>query len=357
MLARAAADAGYEVHVASPGGDESLHKQLEAAGLIHHHIPINRKGTNPLGGLWSVLSIMRLYLRLKPDIAHHVTLKMVVYGGIAARLTGIKHSVHALAGLGYSFTGNSPRRRVIRGAMLLPLRIALSAPGSRIIFQNPDDLETFVGLGLARKAQCVLIRGSGVDPDIYTAKPEPPLPVHVAFISRMLRDKGLCEFVAAVRLLKPRYPQVSFNLIGDTDPHNPAAVSTEQLNTWHEEGLVNWQGHRTDMTQVFSENHLICLPSYREGLPKVLIEAASCSRAIVTTDTPGCREIVQHEVNGLLVPVGESASLADAIARLIDDPELRQRMGAQGRQRVLETFSLQHVIDSTLAVYRELGAS
>jgi glycosyltransferase involved in cell wall biosynthesis len=200
-----------------------------------------------------------------------------------------------------------------------------------------------------------VIRGSGVDPAFFSLTPEPPgIPV-VTLASRMLWDKGIKEFVEAARQLKGRGIFARFVLVGDTDAHNPSAIPKEQLTAWHTEGVIEWWGHREDMPKVFSDSHIICLPSfYGEGVPKVLIEAAACGRPIVTTNTPGCREIVKNEENGLLIPVRNTFELADAIQRLIVNPELRQKMGARGREIVLCEFALEKVVSETMAVYDEL---
>jgi glycosyltransferase involved in cell wall biosynthesis len=233
-------------------------------------------------------------------------------------------------------------------------RRLLSGEGKRLILQNPDDVRLFVSLGLAREDSIRLIRGSGVDTHRFAPVPEPDGAPLVILPARMLWDKGVGEFVAAARILRQRGVQARFALVGDTDEENPASISQGQLESWARDGVVEWWGRRDDMPEVLRRSALVCLPSYREGLPKALLEAASCGRAIVTSDVPGCREIVHHDHNGLLVPAQNADVLADALARMLEQPEERHRMGRNGRELVLGEFSQESVSQATLAVYHEL---
>jgi glycosyltransferase involved in cell wall biosynthesis len=224
-----------------------------------------------------------------------------------------------------------------------------------VTFQNPDDLAVFIDKGIVSKEKTVLIKGSGVDTSIFKTTPEVEgLPV-VVLASRMLWAKGIQEFVDAVRILSDSGVKARFALVGKSDPANPSAIPTDQLQSWNEGGVVEWWGHKSDMPGVFGQSHIVCLPSsYGEGVPKVLIEAAACGRAIVTTNTPGCREIVRHGENGLLIPVRDSKALADALRTLIENPDMRARMGARGREIAVAEFSEEKVIEQTLFVYGEL---
>lgn len=351
-LARAARDAGYEVHVATP--DAPAAAAIRAERLMFHPVPMRRSGTRPLDEARSFLALLRLYRRLRPDLVHHVTIKPVLYGGIAARLAGVRAVVNAVTGLGYVFINPGTKNAALRRAALQAYRVALRHPHSRVIFQNPDDLNLFQSEGLVDADAAVMIRGAGVDMEMFTARPEPPGTPVVLLASRMLWDKGVGEFVEAARLLRSAGVAALFVLTGDTDPANPAAIDPAQLQAWQASGVIEWRGHCDDMAAQFAAAHVVCLPSYREGLPKVLIEAAASGRPLVASDVPGCREIVRHGVNGLLVPARDARALADALRRLIDDADLRGRMGREGRELAVREFSLEKVIDETLAVYRDL---
>ncbi|MDD5473283.1 MAG: glycosyltransferase family 4 protein [Candidatus Methanoperedens sp.] len=351
-LAAAAISKGFDVHVAAPEGCATT--AIMDEGLSYHPIPLTRKGVNPWQELGSLIALVSLYRKLKPDIVHHVTVKPVIYGGIAARLAGVPAVVNAVSGLGYVFIAKGFKAELLRAVVKLGYRIAFSNMNQRIIFQNPEDIATFLKAGITVMQDTVLIKGSGVDTLLFTPQPEPEGIPLVILASRMLWDKGVGEFVEAAKTLRSEGIAIRFALIGDTDFGNPAAVPMEQLREWHNSGAVECWGRRADMPIIFAGANVVCLPSYREGLPKVLIEAAACGRAIVTTDAPGCREIVRHGENGLLVPVRDSKALVEALRTLIEDPALRARMGALGREIAVVEFSEEHVIKETLSVYREL---
>lgn len=351
-LAVAARAAGYEVHAAVPA-DTPATSRITAAGIAVHHLPLHRSATNPVSEARTVIALVRLYRRLRPDIVHHVTVKPVLYGSMAARLTRVPAVVNAVSGLGYIFLAQGPSAAARRAAVRAAYRVAFRHPRVRTIFQNPDDLEGFTRSGLLPAHSAVLIRGSGVDLREFTATPEQDGRVIVMLPARMLWDKGVGEFVAAARQLNAVGVDARFVLVGESDL-NRAAVPTEQLRAWHDEGTVEWWGRRDDMPATLARAHVVCLPSYREGLPKVLLEAAACQRAIVTTDVPGCRDAIENGETGLLVPVRDADALATAIRRLVGDPVLRQRMGRAGRARAERDFSVARVVEATLATYREL---
>ena len=262
--------------------------------------------------------------------------------------------VNALAGVGYIFTSHQVRARILRPAVERAFRSLLNAGESCLILQNRDDRAMLVEKGVVDERRIRLIRGSGVDTDEFFPQPEPRGVPVVMLASRMLWDKGVGEFVAAAKELRSRGLAARFVLVGDADIQNPMTVRKDQLQAWHGAGLLEWWQWRNDMPAVLSQAHIICLLSYREGLPKVLLEAASCSRAIVTADVPGCREIVRQRENGLLVPVRSTAEPADALELLIERPQLRQEMGARGREIVLQEFTVDRVVSETVALYGEL---
>ncbi|MBI4633163.1 MAG: glycosyltransferase family 4 protein [Deltaproteobacteria bacterium] len=350
-VARAARAQGFDVVIATHVRDHGELIRREGFKLIP--IRLRRKSKNPLQELLSLMELIRIYRRERPHIVHHVAMKPVLYGSISARLAGIPSIVNALAGLGYVFL-STERLAVLLCSLIKPLlRIMLDIPGGILILQNPDDCALFVEKGLSKKDQIIMIRGSGVDTEQFTSRPEREgIPV-VMLASRMLWDKGVGEFVHAAKDLRARDIRARFVLVGRTDTDNPASIPVPILKEWRDSGVIEWWGNREDMPEVLSQAHIVVLPSYREGLPKVLLEAAACGRPLVATDVPGCREIVRNGDNGFLVPLRDAGALADSLLRLIADRDLRKRMGARGRQLVLENFSEEMVVSATMAVYRQ----
>lgn len=352
-VALAARDAGYEVHVASMGGPAVA--QLEALGLTHHALPLSRTRMRPWTEARSLWAIWRLFRRLRPDLVHAVTLKSVLYGGIVSRLAGVPAYVAAISGLGYVFIQGSGRRDVLRRLALILYRLALGHPNSRVILQNTADRDVLEQAGAIRFGQAVLLRGSGVDLDHYAPAPWPPGPVTVALAARLLRDKGVDEFVEAARLSSARGDGLRWRLAGSLDLENPASVRPETLRAWQAEGVIEYVGECADVAGFYAQAHIVTLPSYREGLPKSLIEAAACGRPVVTTDVPGCRDAIEPGVSGVLVPPRNAQALADAVATLAGDEALRIRMGAAGRALAERDFGLDGIVRSHLDMYRDLA--
>jgi glycosyltransferase involved in cell wall biosynthesis len=351
-LAEAASRAGYEVHVAVP--EHGSMRRISEAGLRLHSIPFLRRGMNPVKEVRTFMALLQLYRRLRPDLVHHATIKPNLYGGMAARLVKLPAAVTGVTGLGYVFMAKGWRAAVVRGIVQRLYGLALKHRNSRVVFENPDDRTLFLKNRIIPPEQAALIKGSGVSMDRFFPRPEVPgLPL-VVIPCRMLWDKGVGEFVAAAALLRARGIRARFALVGDSDPDNPSMVPVSQLQQWHAQGVVEWWGYQADMADVFAASHIVCLPSYGEGLSKALTEAAACGRPIVTTDVAGCREIVRHHENGLLVPPRDAKAVADALARLIESPELRRRMGRRGRQIAVEEFAVERVVAETLAIYRTL---
>lgn len=348
-LAVAAQKAGFDVAVATRAREHG--ETIQAAGIRLIPFGLARRRGNPLR---EVAALARLYRHESSAIVHHVALKPVLYGALAARLAGMPHVVNAVAGLGWLFTSSGFAARTVRPMICRLLAWLLGAPQSRTIVQNPDDFSLLIKMGVPED-RLRLIRGAGVDTEVFTPALESPSePVTVLFSARMLWDKGVGEFVEAACLLTQAGVKARFVLVGDPDTGNPASVPEATLRGWHGENGVEWWGHRDDMPAVFHTAHIACLPSYREGLPKVLLEAAACGLPIVTTDAPGCREIVRDGDNGFLVPVRDAQALALALRGLIQNADLRAKMGRRGREIVLAEFSQERVIAETLAVYREL---
>lgn len=351
-LAIGAMEAGYEVHLACP--HSPVLTGLRAIPLTVHDIPVDRRGANPVRELGTLLSLIRLYRRVRPALVHHVTVKPVLYGSLAARLARVPAVVNAVSGLGYVFISKGWVARLRRSAVEFVYRRAFAHPHMCAIFQNPDDRERFCRMGIARPESTVLIRGSGVDLASFVPQPEARGVPVVTLAARMLWDKGVGEFVGAAEHLKQAGANARFVLVGDTDSGNPSAVPAEQLNAWVETGIVEWWGKREDMPAVLAMSSIVCLPSYREGLPKVLLEAAAAGRPIVTTDVPGCREAVRDGDNGYLVPARNVDALAGAIARLLEDADARARMGVRSREIAESEFGIEQVVEATLAVYDRL---
>lgn len=352
-LAVAAQEAGFDVQVALPEGEEK--KVILGKGMPVHHIPLRRGGIHFWSDLAAVVALYKLYKKLKPDIVHHHTIKPVIYGGIMARLAGQKNVVSSITGLGYAFGKKGFQSSILRRLIIQAYKVALTDSRSRVIFQNSDDQELFVGRSVVGKKSARLIKGSGVDLVKYRVKAERNGKPTVMLVSRMLWDKGIGEFVEASKLLKTRCVDSNFVLVGDVDPVNPGTVSRKQMLSWRDSGVIEWNGWVDDISRIYENAHVVCLPSkYGEGVPRSLIEAAACGRPIVTTDSPGCREIVRDGDNGFLVPVGDSESLAAAIQRLIESPDLRRKMGSRSRTIAESEFSQEKVIKETMEVYREL---
>lgn len=351
-LARAARAAGHDVAVVTRVREHGA--RITGAGLRLIPLEMARGGMRPWQEFATLVRLWRIYRRERPDLVHHVAVKPVLYGSLAAWAAGVPAIVNALTGLGFLFTSQRPLARLLRPPVELALRILLNRANTRVIVQNTDDYNALTARGVVRAANARLIRGSGVDIDAFTPAPEPPGPPVVALPARLLWDKGVGEFAAAARLLKARGVAARFALVGDRDPENPAVVPQATLDAWRDEGLVELWGWRNDMAQVYRECHIVCLPSYREGFPKVLLEAAACGRPLVSTTVEGCREAVVDGESGYSVPVRDAPALADALAPLIADAALRARMGARARAIVTGEFSLAAVIDRTLAVYAEL---
>lgn len=351
-LARAAQTAGYDIVVATRVGAHGEAIAVEGFKLIP--IGLRRRSQNPLRELTAIAEVAGIFRRERPDIVHHIALKPVLYGSIAARIARVPTVVNVLAGMGFIFASKTLKARLLQPFVVRAFRLLLNAGRSLLILQNPDDQRMLVEGGMVAPERVRLIRGSGVNIERFTPTPEPAGTPVVMLPSRMIWDKGVGEFVEAARLLHALGVHARFVLVGESDSENPVAISDGQLAEWRDSGVVEWWGRREDMPEVFAQSSVVCLPSYREGLPKVLLEAAACGRPMITTDVPGCREVVINGYNGLLVPPRNAAALAASIRRLIEDPEQRLRMGERGRELVEAEFSDDKVVQQTLAVYREL---
>lgn len=354
-IARAARDRGFEVHVS--GDLDSLDEAalLEREGFHFHRVRLTRGGLSPACDLLYLRRLRAIMKSVGPDLIHNVTVKPVIYGTIAARTLGIFRVVNAISGLGYTFTGGESRRLLAR-LVKVAYRTALSRRHIRVIFQNADDIETFTAANIVDSGQVILIRGSGVDIEIFECGPEPPGTPIVVLPARMLRDKGVVEFANAAKRLRSKGVVAEYVLAGMTDMANPASLGERDMESLVRDTGVKWLGHVPDMPALYRKCHIVCLPSYREGMPKSLLEACAAGRPIVATDVPGCREVVRHGENGLLVAPRNVEALADGLAQLLSDSSLRKRMGAVGRQRAEAEFDVRAVVRATLDVYQSMLA-
>lgn len=346
-LAQAARAAGYDVCVVT--------RVRECADIIGDAglrlIPFEnaRQSLNPLLEVRTLWRLLRIYLRERPDVAHHVAMKPMLYGTLAARLAGTPRVINAVAGMGWLFTSSTGATRLLKPIVRRALRRALEH--SIALVQNADDAALVLDSGVPA-ARIRRVSGSGVDLARFTPSPETPGPPVVLFPARLLRDKGLLEFVDAARQLRAQGVSARFVLAGEPDL-NPTSVTQAEVDGWVREGVVESAGWVEDMAPLMAAAAIVCLPSYREGLPKALVEAAASGRPIVTTDVPGCRAVVEDGYNGLLVAPRDAAATAAALRRLLDDASLRQRLGANGRRRAEQEFGLDAIIQQTLALYSE----
>lgn len=352
-LARAARDQGCEVLICTRVYKHG--KLIEKQGFKLTPISLTRGSMNPLREILSILEIMKIYWRERPDIVHHVAIKPVLYGSLAAALVRVRAVVNALGGLGHVFTIRGLRGSLIRWLTALAYRLAFSGERSRVIFQTREDQDVFVRHGIVESEKTVLIRGSGVDLAEFNLRPEPEGTPVVMLAGRLLWNKGIGDLIQAKKILRSKDVDIRVVLVGVPDPANPQSVSEEMLRRWNSEGVVEWWGRRENMPDVLSQANLVVLPTtYGEGVPKILLEAAAVGRAIVATDIPGCREIVRHEENGLLVPIKDVSALASAIATLVADSKCRLLMGMRGRKIAEAEFSEEIVVKQTMELYKTL---
>lgn len=353
-IAIAARDAGYDVHVAAMPGPAA--EGIAHLGFAFHPMPLNRSGVNPAAEMRTIATFARLFRHVRPDVVHLVTIKPMLYGGIAARLTGVKAVVSAVSGLGYLYVRQGAAARLTRGVVQRLYRMAMGHRNQHVIVQNGSDAEAVRRLGRLDVDQITLIPGSGVRLADYPVVAERAGRPVVTMAARLLADKGVHEFIAAARVLHGRGVDAEFRLVGNLDPGNRSSLTMGELDAVRAEGIVSIVGHRRDIAQVFAESSIIVLPSYREGLPKVLIEAAACGRPVVTTDVPGCRDAIVDGETGVLVPARNVSALAHAIGDLLADHARRQRLGQAGRRLAEERFAIEDVVRAHLDIYERLLA-
>ena len=351
-LVKAAIAAGHQVGLATRF---SRHEEMLASlGVETYHWGLTRKSLNPFAELKSLISLHHIISDFQPDLVHAVAQKPVLYTGLLKRLGGRFGFVAALGGIGYIFSSSALKARLLRPAISLVLRFALAGRKTAFILQNQDNISLFEKLRIVHAGKTKLVRGSGVEISLYQPSPLPEGITKIILPARMLWDKGVAEFVAAARKIKAQNIAAEFILVGDVDAHNAASVSQSQIDEWVAGGIVQQWGRRDDMPKIYPSVHIVCLPSYHEGLPKVLMEAASCARPVIAFDVPGSREIVQDGVNGFLVPFKDQESLENALVRLINDRTLCTDMGRKGRKLVEAEFSDTHINQQTFDIWDEI---
>jgi glycosyltransferase involved in cell wall biosynthesis len=345
-LAQALRERGDSVLLISPAGKYT--KKLVSQGFQWKELNFDRSGVNPFFETLTLFRLWKYYTAEQPDLVLHFTIKPVLYGSIIALLTSVPVIVNSITGRGYVFTGNANWLRI-----LVSLLYRLVLRRTWTIFENPDDQSAFLNQKLIDDLkQTCLIRGAGVDTNRFQAVPEPTGVPMVILPARLLWDKGVGEFAEAASILKKRKVKARFILAGDTDPGNPSAVPLDCIYEWQKQNLLEWWGWQENMVETYHQSTLVCLPSfYPEGVPTCLIEAAACGRAIVTTNMPGCREIVRQDENGLLVPAQDATALANALQSLLENPSRRQKMAENGRRIAVNEFDTHYVIQSTLEFY------
>ncbi len=363
-LACEASRAGFDVRLLTgrPGSEQMERDavtRLRTAGIPHRRAAFTSSGMNPLVELLGFLQLVYFVLIFRPDILHCASPKGVLYGGLVGRICRVRGLILAISGMGYAYTtgaGTGDRARsVVRGVYDALAGLAFRHPNVRVIVQNRDDYQAVISKGLAKSSSSLcLIPGSGVDLSLFEACAATSKTRTVLLPARMLRDKGVGEFVEAARRLKPMTPGWRFVLAGAAGYDNPSAIGLAELQSWQSEGCIEWLGHVDDMVPLFRDSAIVCLPSYREGMPKALLEAAAAGCAVVTTDVPGCREAVEPGVTGDLVPVCDSEALAGALLSLINDDGRRRAYGEKGMERAKDLYSVAAVMSKTVGIYKEL---
>ncbi|OUS70474.1 glycosyltransferase family 1 protein [Pseudoalteromonas sp. A601] len=355
QIAKRALESGYEVTVACRFTEHK--EKLVSMGFNVIDIPFNRSGGGVLSELNTIKIIKSAIEDVKPCLIHAITIKPVLYTGLALKaVTKNIPFVAAISGLGYVFTAKTARAKLTKFIASVFYKIALSQKYKTIIFQNTSDEEILTVITKLKATDKILIKGSGADLSVYTYQPESMnMPVKIVMACRLLKEKGVYQYIDAAKIVKAQHPNTEFLLVGTPDLENPNTVKQSEIDIWAEQGVITYLGHRNDIPDVFSNSNIVCLPSfYGEGVPKVLIEAAACGRAIVTTDNPGCRDAVIEGETGLTVPTRDANALATAVLKLIEQPELRVAMGAKARVFAEKEFDVNSVVNKHLEIYNNL---
>jgi len=354
-IAKKALESGYEVTIASRFTEHKA--ELSEMGFNVIDIPFNRSGSGLSSEINTIKTIKRVIEDVQPSIIHAVTIKPVLYTGLALKV--VKRDipfVAAISGLGYVFTANSLRAKITKLIASAFYKVALAQKYKTVIFQNSSDEAILTAVAKLNGSDKTLIKGSGADLSVYNYLPENTnADVKIVMACRLLKEKGVYQYIDAAKIVKKQHPNAEFLLVGTPDLENPNTVKQKEIDSWVKQGLVTYLGHRNDIPDVFSNSNIVCLPSfYGEGVPKVLIEAAACGRAIITTDNPGCRDAVIEGETGLTVPIRDAKALATAMLKLIEQPELRVAMGAKARVFAEKEFDVNSVVNKHLEIYNNL---
>jgi glycosyltransferase involved in cell wall biosynthesis len=346
---------GFKVYIAAPYSKENV-KKIKGLGFDFYELKFSHNRVNIFSELNLIFQLYKLFSMIRPEILHLITIKPYLYGGIVARVLGIPAVVSAVAGLGMPFSSNMLRYRILRLALYPLFKMAFGHKNQKVIFQNKSDRDILLNWNVIKTDQIEMIRGSGVDLNIFSCTNEPKSHPIVVFAARLLIDKGVGVFVDAAYLLKKKGVEARYWIVGDIDIHNNNSVSEFQLDKWRNDGVVEILGHRKDMHRVFSNSNIVVFPSfYGEGLPKVLLEASACCRPIITTNHPGCRDAINPGETGLLVPIKDVAALAESIAYLISNPLERSKLGKAGRSLAEKEFSDEKVASRHMKIFKDLS--
>lgn len=343
---------GHDVHVFTK--DTGKMEYLKSLGIRVCPINLERGSINPFKSLKLLLDLKEKITTIQPDVVHLVTIKPVLIGGLASILAKVPSIVYAISGLGFIFTNTMLKAKILRLGIIPLYRLALSAKNKTVIVQNLDDLRILRQYVAIPESQTTLIPGSGVDLKQFDFQPLPLTNKIVLMACRLLADKGVYEFQKSAQLLKEKYPEVRFVLVGGIDPDNPASLTEQELNDWVEKGDLEWWGHQSNMAEILSQATIVILPSYREGMPKVLLEAQALGRPIVTTDVPGCREAIENGKTGFLAQVKDQHSLATAIEKLIINDELCLGFSRNARALAEQKFDIEQVVKTHMNIYENL---
>lgn len=332
---------GHQVVACAPEASVEIQNALHAMEVEYQDVPIERAGLNPAKDIKTIYSLFRLLRKIKPDIFLGYTVKPVIYGSLAAKLAGVPHIYSMITGLGYAFGGEDLKSKLVGNIVRMLYRLSLKM-NCKVFFQNPDDRTLFLKLGIVKnQEQSVLINGSGVDVDFYWPIPFPKK-ISFLLIARLFKDKGIREYVESARIVKRKYPDIDFRLVGWID-ENPASISEDKLQSWIKDGIIEYLGKLSDVRPAIAGSSVYVLPSYREGLPRTVLEAMSMGRPVITTDASGCKETVEEGRNGFLVPVRNVGALVEAMERFIEEPELIVRMGQESRQVAVDKYDVRKV--------------
>lgn len=349
-IALASKAKNLDIQIATRSEDNEIEK-IESYGFKVHIIPLSRSGLNLISEFYLILKLINIIRQIKPTTVHLITIKPVIYGGIAARICRTPNVIAAVTGLGYVFLNNNKSSVLLKTIVKFLYRVSLAYKRVTVVFENIEDRFNFISLGIINEDKCVVIDGAGVDLSSYPHLPEPPKPIKFIFASRLLKDKGVLELLESIKACESLNIEAKFIIAGDVDPENPASLTEEECHSMQKLHNLQYLGYRNDIPKLFSESHVVILPSYREGLPKVLIEAAACGRAVITTDAPGCKHVILPNVTGLLVEARNSTSLTNAIIKLVNEDVTRVRLGVAGRELAEEKYSLERISEKYTSLY------